>query len=88
MMPETEYYILFPSVDNGLRLSELLKEAQIMASITPTPREASKCCGISLLIREKSDLPAVKKCIEDNQIDIIDIFELPIKRDPTRDKFC
>ena len=87
-MSETEYYILFPNVDNGLKLSEILKANKIEATIVPTPREASKCCGISILIRQKDSLTAVRECIRKSNINIIDIFELIKDRNPKRDKFC
>lgn len=87
-MAEVEYYIIFPNVDNGLKLNELLKAAGIAITITPTPREATKCCGISLLVNNKNDLPAVRECIAKNQIEIINIFEMVSKKDPKRDKFC
>lgn len=87
-MEMTEYYIIFPDVDNGVKLNELLKSLKISATIAPTPREASKCCGISLLIKNKDDLPAIRECIEKNRIDIIDIYELTSKKNPKRDKFC
>ncbi len=87
-MAETEYYIIFPNVENGLKLNELLKAEKISVTIAPTPREATKCCGISLLIKNKSDMPAVKECIADNNIDILDIFETINKKDPMKNKFC
>jgi len=87
-MAEMEYYIIFPNVDNGIKLNELLKVAEIDVTITPTPREATNCCGISLLINNKNDLPVVRECIAKNQIEIINIFEMYSKKDPKRDKFC
>lgn len=87
-MEQVEYYIIFPDVENGKRLNELLKEVKISVTIAPTPREVSKCCGISLLIKNKSDLPSVRECIEKNNIEITDIFELKTKKDPKRDRFC
>ncbi|MEL7647345.1 MAG: DUF3343 domain-containing protein [Sedimentibacter sp.] len=87
-MTEKEYYIIFPNVENGLRLNELLKAEKISVTIAPTPREATKCCGISLLIKNVNDIPIIKKCIADNKIDIINIFETVNKKDPMRNKFC
>jgi hypothetical protein len=87
-MAEIEYYVIFPNVENGMKLNELLKAAKIPATIAPTPREATKCCGISLLIKNKDYIPAVKKCVEDNNIEILDIFETVNKKDPMRNKFC
>ncbi|WP_019229057.1 DUF3343 domain-containing protein [Sedimentibacter sp. B4] len=87
-MTEKEYYIIFPNVENGLRLNELLKAEKISVTIAPTPREATKCCGISLLIKNENDIPIIKKCIVDNKIDILNIFETVNKKDPMRNKFC
>lgn len=87
-MTEKEYYIIFPNVENGLKLNELLKAEKISVTIAPTPREATKCCGISLLIKNEVDIPLIEKCIADNSIDIINIFETVNKRDPMRNKFC
>jgi hypothetical protein len=87
-MTEKEYYIIFPNVENGLKLNELLKAAKISVTIAPTPREATKCCGISLLIKNKDDIPLIEKCIADNKIEILNIFETVNKRDPMRNKFC
>jgi len=85
---EKEYYIIFPNVENGLKLNELLKDKKIPATIVPAPREATKCCGISLLIKNKSDIQLVKEYIADNDVEILDIFETIDKRDPMRNKFC
>ena len=52
-MKEIQYYVLFPNHDNGMRLYKKLKEEGVGAVIAPTPRSASKCCGISLLVKEK-----------------------------------
>ncbi len=87
-MAEMEYYVIFPNVENGLRLNELLKAEKISVTIAPTPREATKCCGISLLIKNKNDISAVKKIIDDNNVKVLDIFETVNKRDPMRNKFC
>ena len=50
-MKEVQHYVLFPNHDNGMRLYKKLKEEGVGAVIAPTPRSASKCCGISLLVR-------------------------------------
>lgn len=64
------YY--FPTMTTGMRLYGILKEAGIKATIAPTPRVASKCCGISLLVREE-DLEAIRKFIDENHIEILKI---------------
>ena len=74
-MQKIQHYVLFPNHDNGMRLYGILKEAGIKTTIAPTPRVASKCCGISLLVREE-DLDTIQKCIDENQILLWIILEL------------
>ncbi|MEF9942518.1 MAG: DUF3343 domain-containing protein [Lachnospiraceae bacterium] len=86
-MKEIQYYVLFPNHDNGMRLHKALKSLEVRAVIAPTPRVASKCCGISLLIEEE-DIPMVKQCITDYKIDILDITAIEKDMNPTRDRYC
>ena len=53
-----QYYVLFKNHDNGMRLYNSLKSKNIKATIAPTPRVASKSCGISLLIN-KDDIETI-----------------------------
>lgn len=87
MMDKVQHYVLFPNHDNGMRLHRELKAEGVRAVIAPTPRSASKCCGISLLI-EKDDIETVKRCIEEHGIEILDIVEIERDIDPNRDKYC
>ena len=81
-MQKIQHYVLFPNHDNGMRLYGILKEAGIKTTIAPTPRVASKCCGISLLVREE-DLEAIR-----NQIEILKIAAIERDINPKRDKYC
>lgn len=86
-MHKTEHYVLFPNHDNGMRLYRQLKTLGVRAIIAPTPRAASKCCGISLLVEEK-DLDVIKECIREHEIDILSIAEIERDINPKRDKYC
>ncbi|MCI9238614.1 DUF3343 domain-containing protein [Lachnospiraceae bacterium 50-23] len=86
-MHKTEHYVLFPNHDNGMRLYRELKTLGVRAIIAPTPRVASKCCGISLLVEEK-DLDVIKECIREHEIDILSIAEIERDINPKRDKYC
>ena len=86
-MQKIQHYVLFPPPDNGMRLFGILKEAGIKTTIAPTPRVASKCCGISLLVREE-DLDTIQKCIDENQIEILKIAAIERDINPKRDKYC
>ena len=86
-MKEVQHYVLFPNHDNGMRLYKKLKEEGVGAVIAPTPGSASKCCGISLLVREE-DLDRVRRCVEEDRIEILDIVTVEKDVNPGRDRYC
>lgn len=86
-MPKIQHYVLFPNHDNGMRLYKELKKMGIRATIAPTPRAASKCCGISLLIDEK-DIDIIQACIEEYGIEILKIAAIERDINPKRDRYC
>lgn len=81
------YYVLFPNHDNGMRLYREMKENGLKCTIAPTPREASKCCGISLLVK-KEDLDQIRQIVKEKQIEILQIAEIKKDIDPSRDRYC
>ncbi|WP_455542495.1 DUF3343 domain-containing protein [Intestinibacter sp.] len=82
-----QYYVLFENHDNGMRLYNSLKSKNIKCTIAPTPRVASKSCGISLLVN-KEDIEKIRECVDSENIDIIDIVEIEKNIRPNRDKYC
>lgn len=86
-MKEVQYYVLFPNHDNGMRLHRELKTLGVKAVIAPTPRAASKCCGISLLIKEE-DVETVRQCVREHGIEILDITAVEKDVNPNRDRYC
>ncbi|WP_053955746.1 DUF3343 domain-containing protein [Inediibacterium massiliense] len=46
-------YVLFPSHTDGLALEKILKVEKVNYTIVPTPRDLSKCCGISIMLDPK-----------------------------------
>ena len=46
------YYILFDNHEQAVRLNGELRSAGLRTTISPTPRSASVCCGVSLMISE------------------------------------
>ncbi|APC79775.1 DUF3343 domain-containing protein [Clostridium botulinum] len=66
-MEKTNYYILFPSHTEGMKMDSLLSKNKIKHTIVPTPRELSKSCGICI-VYNKNDEDFIKKLIEDNEI--------------------
>lgn len=86
-MQQMQHYVIFPNHDNGMRLYQELKKQGIQATISPTPRAVSKCCGIALMIR-KEDIPAIEKCVEEKGIEILRITEIAKDVNPKRDRYC
>ncbi|SHH74656.1 Protein of unknown function [Sporobacter termitidis DSM 10068] len=86
-MPVTDYYVLFFSHTSGMALYEFVRQRGIRVRISPAPRAATSCCGMSLLV-EQRELEAVKACIEVSGIEIDKIVLLPRQIDPMRHKFC
>ena len=86
-MKEIQYYVLFPNHDNGMRLYQKLKKEGVRSVIAPTPRSASKCCGISLLVKEE-DLGKIRACVEENGIEILEIAAVERDVNPGRDRYC
>lgn len=82
-----QHYVLFPNHDNAMRLYKELKTLGLKVQISPTPRAASKCCGVSLLVK-KEDLEVVRKCIEEHDIEILKIAEIEKDVNPNRDRYC
>lgn len=62
-----DYYILFPNHHEGLRLHKELKAAGVKCTIAPTPREASRFCGMSILVIEEW-LSAAKLVIDKTDV--------------------
>ncbi|MDF2883398.1 MAG: hypothetical protein K0R54_3955 [Clostridiaceae bacterium] len=77
-MEQTNYYILFPSHTEGMKLEEKLKASGIKHTISPTPRELTTCCGISI-IYNLEDEDKIKNIISDNHINIIGMRSLTKK---------
>lgn len=84
---EIQTYVLFPNHDNGMRLHRELKKLGVRATIAPTPRVVSTCCGISLLIK-KEDVEIVEKCVTEHQIQILKIVDIEKNINPNRDRYC
>ena len=70
-----------------MRLHRELKALGVKAVIAPTPRAASKCCGVSLMVREE-DLESIKACVAEHGIEILKIAEIERDVNPRRDRYC
>lgn len=86
-MKEIQHYVLFPNHDNAMRLYKEVKTLGVKAVIAPTPRAASKCCGVSLRVSEE-DIEAIRQCAANHNIEIQDIAAVEKDVNPNRDRYC
>ncbi len=84
---EQDYYVLFPNHTEGLKLYQYARGRGIPVRISPTPRLASACCGISLLVRAE-DIEELQRCIPESEAEIDRIVALPRQINPHRDRYC
>ncbi|MCH4179487.1 MAG: DUF3343 domain-containing protein [Megasphaera sp.] len=87
MAAVTDYYILFKNHTDAMALFQKVRQRHIAARISPTPRQASLCCGVSLLVLA-ADIDAVKQCIAETGTAYEKIVRLPRQINPRRDAFC
>ena len=83
------HYILFPDVTNAQRLYDLMKAEGIKCTFAPTPREADKCCGVSVLFYDEACREKIISLIRGNNINVLKFFEgREGDKNPDRLKFC
>ncbi|SHI81098.1 DUF3343 domain-containing protein [Lutispora thermophila] len=75
---EYDYYILFNTHTDGLNMAKRLKESNIKYTITPTPRQLSKCCGIAIKY-EHEDEKAILDIIDKYDIKVLGLHSLERK---------
>lgn len=86
-MAVIQHYVLFPNHDNAMRLYKELRALGVSAKIAPTPRAASVCCGVSLLVLEE-DIDQINKCITEHDIETLGISQVEKDVNPNRDRYC
>lgn len=69
------YYVLFDNHTDAMEMYRAIKAISRYAQISPTPRELSVCCGVSLLVKEE-DVPFIKELAEEQQLRYISISGL------------
>lgn len=84
---EKIYYVLFNNHTNGLKLHKILRSRGLVATISPTPRSLSKCCGVSLIVDE-GELDKVRQAIRENDVEILGIECIEKDINDNRDVYC
>lgn len=80
------YYVLFQNHTDAMAMYRSLKGKGIYAQISPTPRELSVCCGVSLLVKGE-DTERIEKISEEEGLAYLSISGLNNKFDNTRHKY-
>ena len=82
-----DYYVLFKNHTDAMALYQAVRRRGIAVRISPTPRQASLCCGVSLLVTEDA-VEAVETCICETGTSYERIVPLSRQTDSRRDVFC
>ena len=86
-MAVIQHYVLFPNHDNAMRLYKELRALGVSAKIAPTPRAASVCCGVSLVVLEE-EIDQINQCVKEHDIEIQGVFQVEKDVNPNRDRYC
>ena len=62
-----EWYLLFPSVHDGMKMEKVLKANSFKCVIVPTPRALSMSCGIAMKV-DKDQIDVLKTLITKHNI--------------------
>jgi len=81
-----DWYVLFHNHTEGIAMYQYIRERGVLVKISPTPRAASVCCGISLLA-EESEKEAVEVCLRESGLAYDKFLSLPRQLDAGRDRF-
>ena len=80
------YYVLFQNHTDATAMYRTLRKAGIYAQISPTPRELSVCCGVSLLVKGE-DVEEIKRIAADEKLGYLEISGLNNTFDNTRHRY-
>ena len=86
IMEYLHYYILFQNHTDATAMYRSLKGKGMYAQISPTPRELSVCCGVSLLVHGE-DVDRIKEIAESEKLAYLSISGLNNTFDNTRHKY-
>ena len=81
------YYIIFQSHEQAVRLHGELRSAGLRTTISPTPRAASVCCGVSLMISE-DEIENVRAYLETHSCVYKSVERIEQEFNARRDVYC
>ena len=80
------YYVLFDNHTDAMEMYRSIKATSRYAQISPTPRELSVCCGVSLLVKEE-DVSFIEELAEEQQLRYISINGLDNEFNSSRHRY-
>lgn len=80
------YYVLFQNHTDAMAMYRSLKNKELYAQISPTPRELSVCCGVSLLVKGE-DVGRIEEIASEEKLAYLSISGLNNKFDNTRHRY-
>lgn len=80
------YYILFDNHEQAIKMHRDLQKAEVASIITPTPRNASLCCGVSLRVK-KEDYMKLENFLKLNTAVYREVKEIEENFNPKRDVY-
>ncbi|MBQ6314821.1 MAG: DUF3343 domain-containing protein [Mogibacterium sp.] len=80
------YYILFQNHTDAMAMYRALKSSSLYAQISPTPRELSVCCGVSLLVKGE-EVEQIRAIADERNLSYLSIEGLNNTFDNTRHKY-
>ncbi|MGI6441705.1 MAG: DUF3343 domain-containing protein [Peptoniphilaceae bacterium] len=81
-------WLLFHDVRSAMQLHTVLRTEGMKISIAPTPREAAKCCGVSILLADAKDTDRALQMAEEAGIQLRGIHTMDADFNPGRDRYC
>ena len=81
-------WLLFHDVNSAMTLYQKLKEEKVPISIAPTPREASRCCGVCVLLENPDDETVAVDFAKEAGITLRGIHRSETDFNPKRDRYC
>ena len=86
IMEYLHYYVLLQNHTDAMAMYRSLKGKDIYAQISPTPRELSVCCGVSLLVHGE-DVERIEEIAKEEGLAYLSISGLNNTFDNTRHKY-
>lgn len=80
-------YLLFEDVPSGMALYRLLKESGFRLTIAPTPRQATGCCGVSVLLEDPEEETRALALAEEHGLPVRGVFRVETDYNPKRDRY-